>query len=92
MTAELTLYRCYWPQVFRYLREFQITNFRAEAFGLLMTLDIEPKQAQKINTMLPYGAVVDLIKLESTDPLELHEIDDLLIGRPSNGVLETEKN
>ena len=92
MTAELTLYRCYWPQVFRYLREFQITNFRAEAFGMLMTLDINPEQAHKINAMLPYGAVVDLIRLESTDPLELHEIDDLLLGRSGGGVVEPEKN
>ena len=92
MTAELTLYRCYWPKVFTYLREFQISNFKAEAFGLLMTLDIEPNQAQKINSMLPYGAVVDLIELDSLDPLEMHEIDDLLSNGYSGSTVETDKN
>lgn len=92
MTAELTLYRCYWPKVFSYLREFQISNFKAEAFGLLMTLDIEPAQAQKINSMLPYGAVVDLVQLDSLDPLELHEIDELLMTANSRGAAEPDKN
>ena len=92
MTAELTLYRCYWPQVFRYLREFQVSNFKSEAFGMLMTLDINPMQAQKIAAMLPLGAVVDLITLESTDPLELHEIDDILFGSVASRGAESDKN
>jgi hypothetical protein len=92
MTAELTLYRCYWPQVFRYLREFQISNFKAEAFGMLMTLDINPAQAEKIAAMLPFGAVVDLLELESADLLDLREIDDLLLGRSSARAVESDKN
>ena len=92
VTAELTLYRCYWPKVFSYLREFQVTNFKAEAFGLLMTLDIEPGQAQKINSMLPYGAVVDLVHLDSLDTLDIHEIDDLFLNGSSSSAAEPEKN
>ncbi len=92
MIAELTLYRCYWPQVFRYLRQFNISNFKSEAFGMLMTLDLAPEQAQRIASMLPTGAVVDLVELESLDLLEIHEIDDLLFSRNRERQSASKKN
>lgn len=77
MTAELTIYRCYWPTVYSYLKTFQIENFKTEAFGLLMTIDIEPKQARRIADTLPIGAVVDLIRLEDLEPFSGLELDSL---------------
>lgn len=70
MMSEITLYRCYWPTVYGYLKRFEITNFKSEAFGMLMTLDIAPELARRISTMLPIGAVVDLVEV-SSDPIEL---------------------
>ena len=92
MIAEITLYRCYWPQVFHYLKNFEISNFKSEAFGMLMTLDIAPELARRIAAMLPIGAVVDLVELSSTDPMEMHEIDDLLLGTSSSQSLKSDKN
>ncbi len=83
MTAELTIYRCYWPKVYNYLKTFQINNFKTEAFGLLMTIDIEPKQAHRIADILPTGAVVDLIKLEDLDIFSGLELDGLDIDSSS---------
>lgn len=70
MMSEITLYRCYWPTVYGYLKRFEITNFKSEAFGMLMTLDIAPELARRISAMLPIGAVVDLVEV-SSDPIEL---------------------
>lgn len=92
MIAELTLYRCYWPTVFSYLKQFEISNFKSEAFGMLMTLDIAPEFAKRIADMLPTGAVVDLVQLSSTDPLGNHDIDDLLFGRSATSTIKTDKN
>ena len=92
MIAELTLYRCYWPTVFNYLKSFEISNFKTEAFGMLMTLDIAPETARKIAGMLPIGAVVDLVELNSTDPLSMHEIDDLIFGQSMGSVPKSDKN
>ncbi len=92
MIAEITLYRCYWPKVFHYLKDFEISNFKTEAFGMLMTLDIAPDLARRIASMLPVGAVVDLVELSSTDPMNVHEIDDLILGQSIGHGLKSEKN
>lgn len=70
MMGEITLYRCYWPTVYGYLKRFEITNFKSEADGMLMTLDIAPELAKRISAMLPVGAVIGLIEV-SSDPIEL---------------------
>jgi len=90
--AELTLYRCYWPTVFSYLKQFEITNFKSEAFGMLMTLDIAPELAKRIADMLPVGAVVDLVQLSTTDALNNHDVDDLIFGRNGSSAIKTDKN
>jgi len=77
MTAELTIYRCYWPKAYKYLKEFHLDNFKTEAFGLLMTIDIEEKQAKRIANILPYGAVIDLLHLEDLNPANNYDFDDL---------------
>ncbi len=77
MTAELTIYRCYWPKAYEYLKTFKISNFKTEAFGLLMTIDIEPKQAQRIADLLPIGAAVDLVQLDDFNLFSGIEIDAL---------------
>ncbi len=92
MIAELTLYRCYWPTVYSYLKKFEINNFKSEAFGMLLTLDIAPEIAKRIADMLPTGAVVDMVQLESTAALDNQDIDNLLFNRQSFRDLESDKN
>lgn len=91
MTAELTIYRCYWPKAYKYLKKFHLENFKTEAFGLLMTIDIEEKQAKQIANILPYGAVIDLLHLEDLNPISNYNFDDLSFtdNRPQ---LKLEKN
>ena len=88
--TQLTLYRCYWPTAFHYLKSLQ-THFRTESFGLLMTLDIADEQAQKIVGILPFGSVLELIDLDSYTELDNQSIDELLLYQPVEG-LEAEKN
>ena len=59
MIGELTFLRIYWPQVFSYLKSSSVTNFKTEAFGVLMTVDLSPSVARKIMMRLPWGAVSD---------------------------------
>ena len=59
MIAELTFYRCYWPMVYQYLKDTQNHNYKSEAFGILATIDIEPRLAKQIMMRLPVGAVSD---------------------------------
>ncbi len=92
MIAELTLYRCYWPTVYNYLKQFEINNFKSEAFGMLMTLDIAPEIARRVAGMLPTGAVVDLVQLESSTPLNVHEIDELLFNAGEFRSIKSNKN
>ncbi len=77
MTAELTIYRCYWPKAYEYLKTFNITNFKTEAFGLLMTIDIDSKQAQRIVDLLPVGAALDLVHQEDLDLFSGIEVEGL---------------
>ena len=80
MIGELTFFRCYWPQVFRYLKDLNNTNFKCEAFGLLMTLDLQPEVARKIMLLLPLGSVTDYVELASTDPMTDEQIDEEILG------------
>ena len=79
MTAELTIYRCYWPTAYKYLKDFHLNNFKTEAFGLFMTIDIEEKQARQIASLLPVGAVIDLLHLEDLNPLSGYDYDELSV-------------
>jgi hypothetical protein len=92
MTTQLTLYRCYWPQAFRHLKTLQISSFRAEAFGLLMTLDVSEGLARSITSLLPFGAVVETIDLTTYEELNNQSIDDMLLYQPKQNVVETDKN
>jgi hypothetical protein len=92
MTTQLTLYRCYWPQAFRHLKSLHISSFKAEAFGLLMTLDVSESLAKSITTLLPFGAVVETIDLTTYQELTNETIDDLLLYQPKQGIVETDKN
>jgi hypothetical protein len=87
---QLTLYRCYWPTAFHYLKSLQ-ASFRTESFGLLMTLDTTHEHAQKIVTMLPFGSIIERIDLENYH-LDNAGIDELLLYQPIEAVVEAEKN
>jgi hypothetical protein len=92
MNTQLTLYRCYWPQAFHYLKSLQISNFKTEAFGLLMTLDVSEGLARSITSLLPFGAVVEAINLDTYQELDNQGIDELLLYQPRQVVIETDKN
>ena len=66
-TAELTLYRCYWPPAFGYLKNRGIKEFTAKAYDLLMTLELASEQAYAVAALLPTGAVVDIVPVD-TEP------------------------
>jgi hypothetical protein len=85
--TQLTLYRCYWPTAFHYLKSLQ-AGFRAESFGLLMTLDVSNEQAQKIMGMMPFGSVLEQIDLDSYIALDNKGIDELLFCQPVERALE----
>lgn len=89
--TQLTLYRCYWPQVFQYLKSLQV-NIRTESFGLLMTLDVIEEQARKIMAILPVGAIIEKIDLDTYCELDNKGIDELLLYQPVERGLEAEKN
>lgn len=78
-TAELTLYRCYWPSAFDYLKNRGIKAFTAKAYDLLMTLELASEQAYAVAALLPTGAVVDIVPIDP-EPLQSHDIDALLYG------------
>jgi hypothetical protein len=92
MNTQLTLYRCYWPQAYHYLKSLQVSSFRAEAFGLLMTLDVSDSLARAITRILPFGSVVETIDLDSYQELDNQAIDELLMSQSARVVVETEKN
>jgi hypothetical protein len=92
MNTQLTLYRCYWPQAFRHLKALEITNFRSEAFGLLMTLDVSDALANSITALLPFGAVIETINLDTYQELNDQAIDEMLFAASARSVVETDKN
>jgi hypothetical protein len=92
MTTQLTLYRCYWPQAYSHLKSLHVSSFRAEAFGLLMTLDVSEGLARSITSLLPFGAVVETIDLASYQELNNESIDDFLLYQTKQPVVDTDKN
>ena len=78
-TAELTLYRCYWPSAFAYLKNGNVTKFTAKAYDLLMTLELAHDRAYEVAALLPTGAVVDVVPVDP-EPMQAHDIDALLYG------------
>jgi hypothetical protein len=92
MNTQLTLYRCYWPQAFSHLKSLHVSSFRSEAFGLLMTLDVSDALARSITALLPFGAIVETIDLDTYEELTNDSIDDLLLYQPKQNSLETDKN
>jgi hypothetical protein len=92
MNTQLTLYRCYWPQVFHYLKSLQVSSFRAEAFGLLMTLDVSDNLARGITRLLPFGSIVETINLDTYQELDNQAIDELLMMQSAKVVAESKKN
>ncbi len=76
-TAEVTLYRCYWPPAYGYLKLSGVTDFVSQAYDLLMTLEVSREHAYSIARQLPAGAVIDIVPLE-TGALQNQDIDDLL--------------
>jgi hypothetical protein len=92
MNTQLTLYRCYWPQAFHHLKSLQVSSFRAEAFGLLMTLDVSESLAKSITSLLPFGSVVEVINLDTYQELDNQAIDELLMSQTARGVAQSKKN
>ncbi|MGL4608295.1 MAG: hypothetical protein ACRCYY_01220 [Trueperaceae bacterium] len=92
MSTQLTLYRCYWPQAFYCLKDWQVSNFRTEAFGLLMTLDVPEVIARNLSRSLPFGAIVETIDLDSYQELDNEAIDEMLMMQSTKVTLESEKN
>ncbi|CAN5767275.1 hypothetical protein BH24DEI2_BH24DEI2_00330 [soil metagenome] len=78
-TAELTLYRCYWPAAFAYLKKCGVKNFTTKAYDLLMTLEIADDRAYEVAALLPTGAVIDIVSVDP-EPMQTHDIDALLYG------------
>jgi hypothetical protein len=92
MNTQLTLYRCYWPQAFRHLKALEISNFKSEAFGLLMTLDVSEALARSITSLLPFGAVLETINLDTYEELDDQAIDEMLFASSARVLVETDKN
>jgi hypothetical protein len=92
MNTQLTLYRCYWPQAFRHLKALEISNFKTEAFGLLMTLDVSDALARSITALLPFGAIVETINLDTYQELDDQAIDEMLFMSSVRIGIETDKN
>lgn len=64
MIFEVTIYRCYWPQVFAYLKQHAY-SFKSEAFGLLATISLSNESAYRfVGQTLPVGAIVDGFKMD----------------------------
>jgi hypothetical protein len=71
----ITLYRCYWPQVYNYLKPFALEKSVVETFGYVFTLNLGRSHIETITKMLPFGAVIEVVDPEqSTRTLELDEI------------------
>ncbi|UCH26459.1 MAG: hypothetical protein JSV66_02070 [Trueperaceae bacterium] len=64
MTAELTLYKCYWPQVQHHLQRIQASHLIADGSPLLLTIELSIEHIRNIFSTLPYGAVVDIKRLD----------------------------
>ena len=90
MTAEVTLYRCYWPAAFAYLKA-NSNSFQAKAYDLLMTLEVGLEHAYSLAFSLPTGAVIDVVPINPT-PLETQDIDDLLFYGHSENAVGFDKN
>jgi hypothetical protein len=92
MNTQLTLYRCYWPQAFRHLKSLQVSSFKTEAFGLLMTLDVSESLAKSLTSLLPFGSVVEVINLDTYQELDNEAIDELLMAQSVRIVTQSKKN
>lgn len=56
-TAELTLYRCYWPAAHGFLKASG-ASYQSQAFDVLMTLELSCEHACALMEHLPAGAVI----------------------------------
>jgi hypothetical protein len=90
MTTEMTLYRCYWPPAYDYLKTLGVTDFVSQSYDLLMTLEVGLEHAVNLAALLPAGAVVGIVPLEQ--PLETQDIDDLLFFPSSVRLARLNKN
>jgi hypothetical protein len=84
MTAEVTLYRCYWPPVHAYLKG-QGAGFVSQAFDLLMTLRVDPAHAAPLLECLPAGVVLGV---ELLTPYG-NPVSDLSLELPNEAVAES---
>ena len=91
MNAEVTLYRCYWPAAFDYLKVLGVKAFAAKAYDLLMTLEVDNEHAYSIASLLPAGAIIDIVPVEAM-PLQTQEIDDLLFFSHNESAAGFDKN
>jgi len=91
MNAEVTLYRCYWPPAYDYLNVFGIAEFVAKSYDLLMTLELDENHAYSIASLLPAGAIIDIVPVQA-EALENQEIDDLLFYSQQENAAEFDKN
>lgn len=91
MTAEVTLYRCYWPPAYDYLKVFGIEEFVAKSYDLLMTLELAEDHAYSIASLLPAGAIIDIVPVQP-EPLQDQDIDDLLFYSNGDTAAEFDKN
>lgn len=90
MKMEVTLYRCYWPPAFTYLKASGTNDFVAKAYDLLMTLEVAAEHAHTIAASLPTGAVIDVVPV--AEPLQAQEIDDLLFYGQAAAPVGFDKN
>lgn len=71
----ITLYRCYWPQVYYYLKPLALEKSVVETFGYVFSLNLGKSHIEVISKMLPVGAVIEIVELEKNkQTLELDEI------------------
>lgn len=71
----ITLYRCYWPAVYYYLKPLGLERCVEDSFGHVLSLKLSKTHIHTIMTFLPIGAVIEVSGPQpDKDSLELEDI------------------
>ena len=73
----ITLYRCYWPTVHRYLKSLDLAKSVQDTFGYVVTLRLAEEYIKEICSLLPVGAIIEIHNDYSYNK-ELSELRDIL--------------
>lgn len=72
----ITLYRCYWPSVYKYLKPLELEKSVEETFGYVLSLNLPKNHVNVISRMLPVGAVIEIVDQEQNK--QGPELDEIL--------------